>query len=168
MKLFGLLVLAFGLVACGYNFPGNSGTLPGGVEKVYIPLFINQTAEPQLENTMTNMVSEVFSRNRNIVQVKSSQEADAVLQGVVSNYSSKAISYDQNDDIGEFRATMTVTMTLVSTETKLPLWEKEISWKKVYNAADDKSLQEDYEQDAIEEISRRLAEEILYQLLDDF
>lgn len=168
MRLFILLALLFGLVACGYNFPGQSGSLPGGVEKVYIPLFINQTSEPQLENRMSNMVSEVFSRNRNIDQVENLPQADAVLQGVISNYSSKAISYDQNDDIGEYRATMTVAMELVSTKTELPLWEKSISWKKVYNAADDKSLQEDYEQEAIEEISRRLAEEVLYQLLDDF
>ncbi|MCK4508849.1 MAG: LptE family protein [Desulfuromonadales bacterium] len=162
------LIFLLCLVGCGYNFPGQVGVLPGGVEKIYIPLFVNQTAEPLLENKLTNLVSEVFTRNHKIGQIENRELADAILQGTIINYRSGALSYDRNDAIGEYRATMTVAVALLDTDTKSPLWEKEISWSSIYHAADDKIAQEDFEQQAIEEISRHLAEEILYQLLDDF
>lgn len=168
MKLLGLLFLALCLTSCGYNFPGHSGTLPAGVERVYIPLFVNNTAEPLLENELTNRVSEVFSRNSSIVQVKKLTQADAQLFGIISGYSTSAISYDRNDDIGEYKATMTVAVSLIATASKDILWDNDISWSRVYSAADDKGTQEDFEQQAIDEISLRLAEEILYRLLDDF
>ncbi len=168
MRLTSLLLILFCLGGCGYNFVGQSGALPAGVEKVYIPLFVNQTAEPLLENELTNLVSEVFSRNSAVVQVGDSQLADAVLIGEITGYNSKALSYDQNDAIGEYRATLTVAVSLVATDAKSPLWNKEIKWSEIYRAVDDKGAQEDLEQQAIAEISRRLAEEILYQLLDDF
>ncbi len=168
MKLLGLLLFIFCLTGCGYNFPGQSGNLPTGVERVYIPLFANKTTEPQLENELTNRVSEVFSRNKSIAQVKKITQADAILTGIISDYSTHAVAYDRNDDIGEYKATMIVAVSLVATDTNDILWDKTISWSRSYNAADDKGMQEDFEQQAIDEISLRLAEEILYRLLDDF
>jgi len=155
-------------MGCGYHFPGQSGALPEGVEKLYIPLFINKTAEPQLEYKMTSRVSEVFSRNSKISQVEKSISAEAVLLGTVRDYTTRALSYNSNDNIGEYRSTMVVDAVLQQVETERSLWQGTISWSAEYSASDDKNLQEDLERQAIDEITLRLAEEILYQLLDDF
>lgn len=155
-------------MGCGYHFPGQSGALPEGVEKLYIPLFINKTAEPQLEYKMTSRVSEVFSRNSKISQVEKSISAEAVLLGTVRDYTTRALSYNSNDNIGEYRSTMVVDAVLQQVETERSLWQGTISWSAEYSASEDKNLQEDLERQAIDEITLRLAEEILYQLLDDF
>ncbi|MCF6265360.1 MAG: LPS assembly lipoprotein LptE [Desulfuromusa sp.] len=165
-----LLVFVFisSLLGCGYHFPGQSGALPEGVEELYIPLFINKTAEPQLENKMTSRVSEVFSRNSKISQVEKSENAEAVLSGTVREYKTRAVSYNSNDDISEYRSTMVVDVSLQHADTERSFWQSTVSWSTEYSASDDKNLQEDLEQQAIDEITLRLAEEILYQLLDDF
>ena len=168
MKFLSLFILLFCLSGCGYHFPGQSGALPAGVEKLYIPLFVNKTAEPQLENKMTNRVSEVFSRNSKISQVENPNDAEAVLFGTIRDYQTRALSYDRNDAIGEYRSTMIVDVVLRQIETEQLLWEGTISWSAEYRADNDKSVQEDLEQQATDEITLRLAEEILYQLLDDF
>ncbi len=155
-------------MGCGYHFPGQSGALPEGVEKLYIPLFINKTAEPQLESKMTSRVSEVFSRNSKISQVEKPISAEAVLLGTVRDYTTRALSYNSADNIGEYRSTMVVDVVLQQVETERPLWQGTISWSTEYSASEDKNLQEDLERQAIDEITLRLAEEILYQLLDDF
>jgi len=155
-------------MGCGYHFPGQSGALPEGVEKLYIPLFINKTAEPQLEYKMTSRVSEVFSRNSKISQVEKSISAEAVLLGTIRDYTTRALSYNSNDNIGEYRSTMVVDAVLQQVETERSLWQGTISWSAEYSASEDKNLQEDLERQAIDEITLRLAEEILYQLLDDF
>ena len=168
MKFFSLFILLFCLSGCGYHFPGQSGALPAGVEKLYIPLFVNKTAEPQLENKITSRVSEVFSRNSKISQVENPSDAEAILLGTVSGYQTRALSYDSNDDIGEYRSTMIVDAVLRQIETEQLLWEGTVNWSAEYRADKDKSVQEDLEQQAIDEITLRLAEEIFYQLLDDF
>ncbi len=168
MRILSFVLLLFCLVGCGYHFPGQAGALPGGVEKLYIPSFINRTAEPQLEYKMTTQVSEVFARNSKIVQVENPNNAEAILAGTIRDYKSRALSYDPNDNIGEYRSTMVVDVVLRQVETDQSLWQRTISWSEEYRAADDKNDQEDFEQQAIDEIILRLAEETLYQLLDDF
>ena len=163
--LFVSLLLLFG---CGYHFPGQGGALPGGVKTLHIPLFVNRTAEPLLENEISNAVSEVFSRNSNISLVEKGAQAEAILEGEILSYSSGALSYDRNDDISEYRAAMQVGVRLRQASDGRLLWQGQISWDEDYLAADDKAVQEDLEQEAIEEVSLRLAEELLYRMLDDF
>lgn len=168
MKYLMIIALVFGLAGCGYHFPGKGGALPGNVKKIYLPLFVNRTAEPRLESLLSNDVSEVFARNANIQQVEDQQQADAILQGVISHYTSSALSYDKNDNISEYRATMVVEVELRRVVDGRLLWKGTISWDDEYRAAADKAVQEDLEQAAIKEISLRIAEELLSRLLDDF
>lgn len=164
ITLFFLLLLT----ACGYQFPGQGGALPGGVEKLYIPLFVNKTSEAQLDNKLSSRVTEVFARNSKISQVENPDQANAILVGSIDKYQSRALSYDKNDDISEYRSTMVVSAQLQSAHNKEVLWQKTVPWSVAYKAANDKSLQADLEQQAIDEICLRLAEELFYQLLDDF
>ncbi len=168
MRFLTVLLLLLTVVGCGYHFPAQGGALPGGVQKIFLPLFANGTAEPRLENYLSSKVSEVFARNANLLQVEDRQQAEAVLEGVISSYRTRAYSYDKNDDISEYRSTMVVSAKFRQVEDGRLLWQGQVSWDDEYPAADDKSLQEDFEQQAIEEISLRLAEELFYRLLDDF
>ena len=168
MRFFVFYILLFSLLGCGYHFPGRGGVLPAEVKQLYIPLFVNKTLEPQLENKMTSRISEVFSRNKKIFQVENPQHAEAVFEGTIRSYNNRALSYDQNDDISEYRSTMIVDARLRQVETDQLLWEGTASWNAEYLAADDKAIQEDLEQQAIDEIVLRLAEELLYKMLDDF
>ncbi len=168
MKSLAVIILLLGLLGCGYHFPGKGGSLPGEVEKLYIPLFVNRTAEPQLETLLSNDVSEVFGRNGNISLVDEQKQAEAILEGVITSYSTRAISYDKNDDISEYRATLVVDAKLSQVADGRLLWQGTVVWDDEYPAADDKNVQEDLEREAIEEISLRIAEELLSRLLDDF
>ncbi|SHI71759.1 Outer membrane lipoprotein LptE/RlpB (LPS assembly) [Malonomonas rubra DSM 5091] len=163
-----LLTLLLLVTACGYHFPGKGESLPGGVTRVYAPLFTNRTSEARLENRVSNDISYVFARNGNISLVEDKQQAEAILEGTVSDYRTRALSYDSDDDISEYRATMVAQVSLRSIADGRLLWQGSVSWSEDYLAADDKNLQNDNEKEAIEEISLRLSEEILTRMLDDF
>lgn len=168
MKFLAALCLLLGVSACGYHFPGQTGTLPGGVKNIYIPLFVNKTSEPQLENRLSSVVSEVFARNGKISQVESAKQAEAVLEGVISSYRTTPLSYDKFDNISEYRSTMVVDAKLRRVSDGRLLWQGSVTWYADYVAAADKTIQGDLEKDAIDEINRRLAEELFYRLLDNF
>ena len=163
-----VLLLALLLLAgCAYSFPGK-GALPGDVSRLYVPLFKNATSEPLLENILAGRLTEVLARNENLTLVEQTEQADAVLEGTIRSYRSRALSYSQNDDISEYRSTMSVDVLLMPREGEEPLWKGTVRWDTDYVAADDKALQEDLEKEAMEELSMRLSEELLYQMIDDF
>lgn len=162
-----LLVIALSLGACGYHFPGQGGALPGGVERIHVAMFDNQTREPLLENRLTTEVIAIFSGRSNIRQV-AIEEAEAQLTGRILSYDSRAISYQQGDQISKFRASMVVAVRLQRSANQALLWEGTVRWQTEYDAAADKMLQGDDERRAQDELARRLAEEIFSRLLDDF
>lgn len=169
MRIVLLLVVILCLSGCGYYFPGQGGTVPGQVNSIYIPLFVNRTAEPQLENRLTNKVSEVFSRRKSLSQVERPDLAEAILKGKIESYRSRPLAYDSQDNISEYRATMQVSAELLGgSEQQTVLWQAAETWSVDYLAADDKTRQEDLEDLAIEELSLRLAENLFYKFLDDF
>ena len=167
MRIIGLVLLIC-LSGCGYYFPGQSGTLPGNVEKLYVPMFVNKTSEPGLENKLSSRITEVFARSSKISQVGDVGEAEAILLGTINYFESHALAYDKNDDISEYRSTMRVDIVLQRVGNKEILWEKNVGWSSDYRAADNKGTQEDLKQLAIDDITLRLSEEILHKLLDDF
>lgn len=168
MRALLLISLLLLLVGCGYHFPGKTGALPGDVKQLYIPLFANRTAKPQLENKLSNQVSIVFGRSPKVNLVERESQAEAVLEGTIRSYSTKALSYDKNDDISEYRAIMTIDAKLRQFKDGRLLWSGTLSWDEKYIAADDKGKQYDLEGEAVDEIVQRLSEKLLSRLLDDF
>ncbi len=167
MRVIAFVVLIC-LAGCGYTFPGYSGILPGGVEKLYVPLVVNKSSEPQLENKMSNRLSEVLSRNSKLTLVEKPQDADGILNATILSYSKHALSYDRDDDISEYRAVMVMDVALLRAGTEDVLWQKTLRWSSDYIADTNKNIQSDFEKQAIDEITLRLAEETLFQLTADF
>ncbi len=167
-KFLTFFILMFCLSGCGYHLPGQGAALPGGVEKLYIPLFINETAEPRLETRMTSRVSQVFSRNNEIYQVEKLRDAEAVLVGTLRKYKSRSLSYNKNDDIGTYLSTLSIDAVLRRVGTEEVLWKGTVNWREQYSASGDKNIQELARQLALERLIYHLSEELFYRLLDDF
>jgi outer membrane lipopolysaccharide assembly protein LptE/RlpB len=169
MRGLGLLLVALLLVAsCGYHLPGRGSSLPSEVQSLYIELFSNRTAEPFLENRITERVIDRFARKRSLHLVEKREIAEAVLSGVVTGYSTSPISYDRNDVITEYRSTMTIAVTLRQTADDRILWKGSIEWSEEYPANLDKSVQEDNEAAAIVVIADRLAQELYFRIMENF
>jgi outer membrane lipopolysaccharide assembly protein LptE/RlpB len=164
-----LLILSVGLLtSCGYRFPGQSEALPGGVKSVYLPLFNNRTNKPLLDSLMTSSLSQVLSRNAQIDLVGRRELADAVLTGEILSYSGKALSYTSSDDIAKYRVQMEIAVKLVRVSDGEILWQKSATRSEDYDEDDDAQSQDDYEEAARGELTQNLAEELYYQLVDDF
>jgi outer membrane lipopolysaccharide assembly protein LptE/RlpB len=168
MKRLIVFLLLCLLSGCGYSFSSGQGAFPGDVRSLHIPLFANRTTEPLLETSLTNDVREVIAQDSRIQQVTAPEQAEAVLEGVVSDYRTKPLAYDQHDDISEYRSSIRIRVKLRRLSDGSLLWQDDLDWSAEYFAADDKMLQEDLEQQAIAEISRRLAEELYHRLRNTF
>lgn len=143
--------------------------MPGNIQTVHISLMANQTSKARLEHNFTSDVSRVFSRYGKVTVVEQPAAAEAVLIGKIVSYSHRAVAYDNNDDISKYRSTMVVEAELVvNDQTRRSLWKKTISWSTDYSADSNKMSQSGAEDEAIEELRSRLADELYDLLLNDF
>ena len=165
-----LVLLALAVGGCGYHLSGGEeDRLPGGVQVICIPMFANRTMEHFLENVVSNAVMQRFSRALHVEVVEDPQKADAVLEGVITNYHSGASSYyGSKDQIVEYKAEIECQATLRSTKDKRVIWKGGASWNQEYEASPDRVLEESREEQTQNEIARYLADELFNRLTENF
>ncbi|NLC70555.1 MAG: hypothetical protein GX751_04255 [Desulfuromonadaceae bacterium] len=165
-----VLFLLAGLFGCGYHLPGGQGDrLPEGVRVIYVAFFENRTSEPFLENLVSNAVIRRFSKALNVEVVEDPKAAEAILSGTVSSYMSSASAYSgREDDITEYRSSITCQAVLRSVGDNRVLWKGSASWSDEYQASFDRGLEESGEALAQKDISERLAEELYNRITANF
>ena len=116
-----LIVLLVALSACSYrvagrpasadgSVAGGGGLLPGNVEKLAIPFFINNTKKPNVESVITDAMVNEFTVSVDIVD---SFEAEAVLLGEIDSYRLEPVSFTATDVVQEYRLHVVVSFTLM-------------------------------------------------------
>ena len=172
-----VLILFFVLLAgCGYHLPGTltsqtgpSDSWVGGDARVlYIQLFNNKTAQPYLENYITNALIAELSRSRLVELTEDPTLADAQLIGAVDDFESSAFAYGTTDRITDYRATMTISAQLIPKDGGEVIWKGNLVRSEDYLAAVNKNLQLEGERLAAHQVSLRLAEALYARLLNSF
>lgn len=165
LVLFFMVVLA----GCGYHTPGASDSWVGGDERiVYVELFDNLTAEPYLENFMTDALVAELSRSRVVTLTENPGLAGVRVSGEVKDFTSTAIAFGASDQITNYQASMTVVVRLVRTANNEVLWQGTLQRSEDFLATVSKSLRLEGERLAASQAARRLAEDIHASLLQDF
>ena len=152
--------------ACGYRFAG-SGNLPEGIQTVAIEIFENRTPETGLENTITNALIYEFTRKGRTVQ-KNSKEADAILTGVIASERITTISRQAQQSPLARRVEITVNLKLTGSGGGVKWSASGVSGFEEYDVAADKQATEFNKRQAIETLSKKLAEKVHNRLTDDF
>lgn len=88
-------VLGMALAGCGYKVGGKADLLPSSVRTIAIPAFSNATTRYKLtEQLPSALTREFISRTRYRV-IADPREADAILEGAVSNVLTAPTIFDQ-------------------------------------------------------------------------
>lgn len=156
------------LSGCGYHLPGRGDAIPADVQKIFIALLENRTTQPFIENTLTSEVRDQFTRRPGFEVVSERDKADAVITGAIIRYTTSAIAYDEKDNIREYRAVMTAEFRFERIDGSEVLWQGNVTWDEEFMADKDRALQLNYETEAQETLSSRLASELFNRIVDNF
>ncbi len=165
MRTAALLLLLI-LTGCGYQFA--EGQLPNGIERLYLPMAVNSTTEPLLENLLSGPLTAVLARQKRVELVESAAQADAVLQTSFSHYSVEPVSYDSNDRISSFQASLKVHFALKSASDGRLIMQGDLERQESYTASVDKNQQEDLEAAALETMVKNIADDLIFRLVSRF
>ena len=155
-----LWTLLFSL-ACGYRFAGQ-GELPSGIQRIFIPLLENRSGITGIETVFTNdLVYEFTRRSRPSAELaKNEDAADARLSGTIGPIVTETITHRGRQVALERRVTVTVSAAVTSSDGTV-LWSvDELTDDEAYGVSADKMATEHNREEAIIQISERMAEAV--------
>lgn len=174
-----LLLSLFSFSGCGYQIAGRGVHIPDGVRTMAIPVFENKTLEPIVEEEITPVVIREFLRDSRI-EVVNRPQAGLVLHGSVISYKESPLSFDQDQNVLEYRITVITHLILVrqnkdatpndprdrsSSGLGEKLWERDITESAEYRASSDVMSTRVAKLLALREIARNLSQDATDRVL---
>ncbi|MBI5179424.1 MAG: hypothetical protein HZA04_09235 [Nitrospinae bacterium] len=160
-------VLAASLAACGYRLAGQSTKLPDPVRTIAIPVFANDTAEPDLELTVTRAVTEKFQHDGRLAVVPSAG-ADSVLTATITGYTLEPMAYDAENKATQYRVRLKVKIKFEDKVGQGVAIERAVNAQWDYKLGASITQAETARQDAIIEAARYLGDRLIGLLLEGF
>jgi len=115
------LLVAVG-AACGYHFPGQASTLPGGASRVYVARFENRTRSPGLENDVLEALESEVTRRGQLALVPDASSADLILEGAINSLEVRPIAFSNSDEAVQYETVMTLSAGLRNPKTGAIVW----------------------------------------------
>jgi TolB-like protein len=129
--------------SCAYKLSNAVDKLPGGISTITVPMFKNESKEPNIEVFFTNSFRSEVLRFGRIKMVNGESQAEAVVTGVI-----KSVEISSDESVIEARnatylpygtvlstqskVTVVVTMKMTEIKTQKVLWSGDYTQSKNY------------------------------------
>ncbi len=139
--------------------------LPAYMSKLAIPTFQNRTGEPNLENELTQQLTQDFLVDGRL-SLTDPDQADAVLQGTIIKYVKEPLLLDVHNTPQQYKLRMVLHLALKDTQAGKSLWTEDgFEDSTTYYVANTLGIPAETEQDArrrlIQQISRRIVARVI-------
>ncbi len=163
-----LAALVLAAAGCGYRFQGTAGALPGGPRTLAVPVLQNPTLEPDLGALLAVALRDQFARTAG-VRLVPTEQAEAILRGRVLGFEADAVAFDAAGLALEYRATLTVELTLTDPSGAVIYWaDPRVVGSDTYRAATDPLVTEANRREAIRRIAADLGRSVRDRVLAGF
>jgi Lipopolysaccharide-assembly len=160
---------------CGYSLVGKASTIPSDVRTVYIEPLVNATQRAQVDQILTQAISdEMVTRRRNFTVASDKAGADAILRGTVVSFDVRAVTFDADGLANNFEITITADMRFErppkpGEDEGEKIWSSSrYFFREDYPLEDPGAAYFDRENLAIQETSVKFAESMVTDLLEGF
>lgn len=174
MRKAGLLCLLAAMVAasgCGYHTVGHTSNLPQSIHSIDVPTFKNETTRFKIEQQVTQaVVRELMTRTKyNVRASEQPGDADAVLRGVISGFSSYQVVYDFASGHAIALVNVRAKVSLIDQKTKKVLYENnDLTYQEQYEISGQAATYFDESSAAAGRLSRQLAASLVSGMLSGF
>jgi uncharacterized membrane protein len=86
----------FGAAGCGYALAGRGNTLPASIKVIGIPLFVNHSQTPDIDQVLTQAVREEFGNHGKYTVNPDIGGADAVLTATINSVTYTVTAFNQS------------------------------------------------------------------------
>jgi len=159
-----LLSLFFG---CGYKMSGSGKYLPDDLKTIAIPDFENKTTKAEAEQFVTYAIRDEFIKRSSMKLVSSTGDADALLEGEITQFTVKPLSYSYIGSVNQYTVNITLNVTLINLKTNTVIYKnKNMSFTEDYEIESGDFFSQETE--ALQKISENFAKGIVSALLENY
>ena len=164
-SFFIILLLLVGM-GCGYRFAGEEFGPSPEIQSIAIPTFTNGTYEAGIETIVTNaLLAELVRDGR--IKVVGEDEADAIMEGTVTSFSTSSVSYDPTGVVLEYRTWVSLDVMVKRHKRGEVLWSRRgLTESEVYRVSSDVLFTEVEKERAIRKIAEEFAKRIRRMLFE--
>ena len=109
------------IVGCGYY--SMAGSIPANINNVYIPLIENDTAEFEISENLTSKITQEIAI-QNILKITDNSNSDSTILGVITSATDGPFTFDSNEQVDEYRFSISLKILWVDNENEKNLIEK--------------------------------------------
>lgn len=164
-----LMLLLILLPACGYQMAGTgTAKLPEHLRTIAIPVLDNVSQEPAINRSLTERIRQSFLRDGRLKLVSNPANADLVLTGKLTNYSIRAVGFNEFDVATEYWVFIDLDVEVkdrVKNETYL---KQTLKTRWDYRAGIDVVQAETARQEAFRQAYRLLGNRLVSLVVDKF
>jgi outer membrane lipopolysaccharide assembly protein LptE/RlpB len=164
-----ILLGALLLGSCGYALVGHTNFLDASIRTIEVPSFVNRTTRVELEQRVTQAVSqELVSRGR-LQLVNDSKQADVILRGSIDTFNIFPTAFEEGRAT-RYQITITAAIELVDHRHEDKVLWKNDQYRFTENYDVNLGTTDSFDQEtrAIQEIAVRFAEGLVTNLLEGF
>lgn len=159
----GLIVVVLGTASCGYRFVGGQ-PLPGGTQRIFVPMAENRSAESGMESVVTNALRREIIR-RGLAVSADRAGADAALTAAIVRASGDTIARQTTVRALEREAVLTAVVTFSAAAGTR---RRTFTTSQTYAVRPDPGSTDRQRRLALEQAAERLAQKVLNDLSADF
>tara|TARA_B100000902_G_scaffold11363_3_gene13870 strand:+ start:3403 stop:3978 length:576 start_codon:yes stop_codon:yes gene_type:complete len=128
----------FLFILAGCSYYSMAGSIPANINNVNIPLFQNDTAEFEIAENLTSKITKEIAA-QNILKISNIENSDSSIIGVVTTVSDGPFSFDSNEQVDEYRFSLSVNIKWIDNNDDKNLIEKTFSGFGTYSINNDPS-----------------------------
>ena len=167
-----LISISLSFSGCGYT---TKSLLPENIKRVSVPPVKNgidlsseitdktpfRVYRPGLEVEVTNAIINRFIFDGQL-KVARDEKADARLEATLVDYRRDALRYSNNEDVQEYRLSITVEATFTQKSDNKVLWKDRLTGDTTFFLAGPRAISEDEASSrAVEDVARRVVEKTI-------
>ena len=161
------------LGGCGYRLvgTGNTGSVPANLQKLHIAPFVNQTTRAELDQRLTEEVSQEWVRRGRFQLVSNPDQADVVLSGNVVSSNVTPVRFDAQGRATEYQLSVAADVSFVDRTGEKPvvLWRDQHFTRVIsYEVTPDLANYFDREVQSMERLARDFARGLVVTILEGF
>ena len=172
MKRWGLVIVLLALLflpaACGYHFTGEGPGPRPGLRSVAIPVFENNTSEPDLGSIFAGALRRQFI-TKGQLQVVPVDQAEAVFRGRITSIYSSAVAHREAEETIQNRLYVTLEIRCVDVRDGKVLWQDpQFTYYQVFLQNTDPNVSFDNRRATLDYLAREMSVRIHDRFLSNF
>lgn len=162
-KIIVLTLITLLLAGCGYRL---AGQMSGNGGAVAITGFTNKTLRPNLDSCLASQLVEAVSAAGMTVAPLERSSLD--LSGAILTYTESASSFNAEDKVATYQSSMTAEAKLRNIKSGDTLWKGVVRGVQDYPTSTDIALKLNAQEAALQELCRKLSDEMIRQMGNSF